>query len=200
MPQRQTTHVTSHVPVGQPLYIFDVGTHKFDGTLYQSRAHTHTHIIPLIDSMDTSTRWYLHSLLVDRPLYIYDISRTLFHTRCICYIFWLKYHPHILLVYFSPPPKKTLTNPHTISLYVCISLTQPHVGGVRIQEENRCTVHVLTLHAQPHPRGYAVELISLRSGSPRANLNACSGCYLGRSCTTRAWNKVRLDALPLIFK
>ena len=43
MPQRQTAHVLSHVPVGQPLYIFDVGTHKFDGTLYRSRARTHTH-------------------------------------------------------------------------------------------------------------------------------------------------------------
>ena len=37
-------------------------------------------------------------------------------------------------------------------------------------------MHVLTLRAQPHPRGYTVELISLRNGSPRANLNACSGC------------------------
>ena len=149
MPQRQTAPIPSHVPVGQPLYIFDVGTHKFDGTLYRSRARAHTHIIPLFDSMDTSSWWYLHSLLVDRPLYIYDISRTLFHTHCICYIFWL-----------TPTPKKTRTNPHTISLYVCISLTQPHVGGVRIQEENRCTVHVLMLHAQPQPRGYTVELIS----------------------------------------
>ena len=118
--------------------------------LFIDRAHAHTHIIPLFDSMDTSSRWYLHSLLVDRPLYIYVISRTLFHTHCICYIFWLT------------PPKKTLTNPHTISLYVCISLTQPHIGGVRIQEENRCTMHVLTLRAQPHSRGYTVELISLQ--------------------------------------
>src|SRR3954462_12380141 len=74
------------------------------------------------------------------------------------------------------PKKKTLTNPHTISLYVCISLTQPHLGGVRIQEENRCTVHVLTLRAQPHPRGYTVELISIRNGSRRANLKSCSSC------------------------
>ena len=37
-------------------------------------------------------------------------------------------------------------------------------------------MHVLTLRAQPHPRGYTVELISVRNGSPRANLNACSGC------------------------
>ena len=146
MPQRQTAHVPSHVPVGQPLYIFDVGAHKFDA-LFIDRARTHTHIIPLFDSIDTSSRWYLHSLLVDRPLYIYDISRTLFHTHCICYI-------------FSLTPPKPLTNPHTICLYVCISLTQPHVGGVRIQEENRCTVHILTLRAQPHPGGYTVELIS----------------------------------------
>ena len=74
------------------------------------------------------------------------------------------YFTHIAYVTFfiDPPPKKTLTNPHTIfSLRLYLSHTQPHVGGVRIQEENRCTVHVLTLRAQPHPRGYMVELISL---------------------------------------
>ena len=165
MPQRQTAHVPSHVPVGQPLYIFDVGTHKFDGTLYRSRAHTHTH--------HPSLRFYGHlkpmipplSSRGSPPLYICYIQDSISHTL------------HMLHFLIDPPPqKKTLTNPHTISLYVCISLTQPHVGGVRIQEENRCTVHVLTLRAQPHPRGYTVELISLRNGSPRANLNACSGC------------------------
>ena len=37
-------------------------------------------------------------------------------------------------------------------------------------------MHVLTLRAQPHPRGYTVELISVRNGRLRANLSACSGC------------------------
>ena len=32
------------------------------------------------------------------------------------------------------------------------------------------TVHVLPSLSQPHPRGYTVELISVRKGSPRGNL------------------------------
>ena len=31
-------------------------------------------------------------------------------------------------------------------------------------------MHVLKLRAQPHPRGYTVELISVEKGSPRGNL------------------------------
>ena len=157
MPQRQTAHVPSHVPVGQPLYIFDMGTHKFDGTLYRSRAHTHTH--------HPSFRFYGHLKPVipplssrgSPPLYICYIQDSISHTL------------HMLHFLIDPTPTlpKTLMNPHTIlSLYVCISLTQPHVGGVRTQEENRCTMHVLTLRAQPHPRGYTVELISLRKWQP----------------------------------
>ena len=132
--------------------------------LFIDRARTHTHTSSLFSILwtpqagDTSTlfSWIAPS--------IYMLYPGLYFT-------------HIAYVTFLIDPPKTLTNPHTIlSLYFCISLTQPHVGGVRIQEENRCTVHVLTLRAQPHPRGYTVELISLRNGSPRANLNACSGC------------------------
>ena len=148
MLQRQTAHVPSHVPVGQPLYIFDVGTHKFDGTLYRSCAHTHTSSLssilwtPQADDTSTLFSWIAPSIYMLYPgLYFTHIAYVTF--------------------FIDPPPKKTLTNPHTISLYVCTSLTQPHIGGVRIQEENRCTVHVLTPHAQPHPCGYTVELISL---------------------------------------
>ena len=164
MPQRQTAHVPSHVPVGQPLYIFDVGTHKFNGTLYRSRAHTHTH--------HPSLRFYGHlkpmipplSSRGSPPLYICYIQDSISHTL------------HMLNFLIDPPNKKKLSRTHILYLSRFVSLTRPHAGGVRIQEENRCTVHVLTLRAQPHPRGYTVELISLRNGSPRANLNACSGC------------------------
>ena len=47
-------------------------------------------------------------------------------------------------------------------------------------------MHVLTLRAQPHPRGYTVELISLRNGSPRANLTRVLVVHLveGGSSTT----------------
>ena len=49
-------------------------------------------------------------------------------------------------------------------------------------------MHILTLRAQPHPRRYTVELISLRNGSPRANLNACSG-FLPREVVYHACTK-----------
>ena len=132
--------------------------------LFIDRARTHTH--------HPSLRFYGHlkpmipplSSRGSPPLYICYIQDSISHTL------------HMLHFLIDPPPKKTLTNPHTISPYVCISLTQPHIRGVHIQEENRCTMHVLMLRAQPHPRGYTVELISVRNGSPRANLNACSGC------------------------
>ena len=103
------------------------------------------------------------------------------------------YFTHIAYVTFfiNPTPQKNSHEPtHYISLRLSLSLTQPNIGGVRIQEENRCTMHVLTLRAQPHPRGYTVELISLRNGSPHANLNTVAVVYLGRSCTTPARNKV----------
>ena len=87
MPQRQTAHVPSHVPVGQPLYIFDVGTHKFDGTLYRPRvrAHTHTH--------HPSLRFYGHlkpmipplSSRGSPPLYIYMLYPGLYFTH-IAYV------------------------------------------------------------------------------------------------------------------
>ena len=132
------------------------------------------------------------------PLYIYDVSRTLFHTHCICYIFWL-----------TPPPKKTLTNPHTISLYVCISLTQPHVGGVRTQEENRCTGFSKKRIGAPCTYSRFVPSHT-QAGTQWSSFlyemaahvliwTSVAVVYLGRSCTTRARNKVRLDALPRYF-
>src|SRR3989337_1850791 len=122
MPQRQTAPVPSHIPVGQPPYIFDVGTHKFDGTLYPSRAHTHTSSLSstlwISHTDDTST---LFSLIAPS---IYDISRPLFHTHCICYIFCLRYHRHIFPIYLSCTPKKhSRTHTPSLSRFVSISHT-----------------------------------------------------------------------------
>ena len=131
--------------------------------LFIDRARTRTH--------HPSLRFYGHLKPMIPPL-----SSRGSPPLYICYIQDSISHTLHMLHFLIDPPKKTLKNSHTITLQVCISLTQPHAGGVRIQEENRCTMHVLTLRAQPHPRGYTVEFISLRNGSPRANLNACSGC------------------------
>ena len=114
MPQRQTAHVPSHVPVGQPLYIFDVGTHKFDGTLYRSRAHTHTH--------HPSLRFYGHlkpmilplSSLGSPPLYVCYIQDSISHTL------------HMLNFLINPPPQKNSQEPtHYISLGLYLSHTTP---------------------------------------------------------------------------
>ena len=85
MPQRQTAHVPSHVPVGQPLYIFDVGTHKFDGTLYRSRAHTHTSSLssilwtPQVDDTSTLFSWIAPSIYMIYPgLYFTHIAYVTF--------------------------------------------------------------------------------------------------------------------------
>ena len=86
MPQRQTAHVPSHVPVGQPLYIFDVGTHKFDGTLYRSRTHTHTHHpslrfygTPQADDTSTLFSWIAPSIYMLYPgLYFTHIAYVTF--------------------------------------------------------------------------------------------------------------------------
>ena len=89
MTQRQTAHVPSQLPVGQPLYIFDVGSHKFDGTLYRSRAHTRTHthtsslssILWTRQADDTSTlfSWIAPSLYMIYPgLYFTHIAYVTF--------------------------------------------------------------------------------------------------------------------------
>ena len=87
MPQRQTAHVPSLVLVGQPLYIFEVGTHKFDGTLYRPRAHTHTHTSSLFSILwtpqagDTSTlfSWIAPSIYMLYPgLYFTHIAYVTF--------------------------------------------------------------------------------------------------------------------------
>ena len=109
MPQRQTAHVPSHIPVGQPLYIFDVGTHKFDGTLYRSRTHTHTH--------HPSLRFYGHlkpmipplSSRGSPPLYICYIQDSISHTL------------HMLHFLIDPPPK--LSRTHTLYLSRFVSLS-----------------------------------------------------------------------------
>ena len=106
MPQRQTAPLLSHILVGQAPCIFDVGKHKFDGTLYRSRTHT----------LHPCYRFYQYLTLMIRPLSsrgslpLYMIYPWLYFTH-IAYVtlFWLRYHRHIATVSHKP----TLSHPPT---------------------------------------------------------------------------------------
>ena len=56
-----------------------------------------------------------------------------------------------------------------MSRFVSLSHT-PRRWGTCTKRKGARTVHVLPSLSQPHPRGYTVELISVRKGSPRGNL------------------------------
>ena len=55
-----------------------------------------------------------------------------------------------------------------------------------MKRRGACTAHVLLPLSQPHLRGYMVELISVRKGSPRGNLTRVLVVHLveGGSSTT----------------
>ena len=57
-----------------------------------------------------------------------------------------------------------------LCLGLYLSHTHPRRWGTCTKRRGACTVHVLPSLSQPHPRGYTVELISVRKGSPRGNL------------------------------
>ena len=58
----------------------------------------------------------------------------------------------------------------TLCLGLYLSHTHPRRWGTCTKRRGACTAHVLPSLSQPHPRGYTVELISVRKGSPRGNL------------------------------
>ena len=57
-----------------------------------------------------------------------------------------------------------------LCLGLYLSHTHPRRWGTCTKRRGACTAHVLPSLSQPHPRGYTVELISVRKGSPRGNL------------------------------
>ena len=66
------------------------------------------------------------------------------------------------------------------------SHTHPRRWGTCTKRRGARTTHVLPSLSQPHPRGYTVELISVRKGSPRGNLARVLVVHLveGGSSTT----------------
>jgi hypothetical protein len=106
MPQRQTTPLPSHIPVGQPPCIFDVGKHKFDGTLYRSHTHTlhpcfwfYWYLTPMIPPL--SSRGSL-------PLYMIYPWLGFTHIAYVTF-FCLRYHRHIASISHKP----SLSHPPT---------------------------------------------------------------------------------------
>ena len=57
-----------------------------------------------------------------------------------------------------------------LCLGLYLSHTHPRRWGTWTKRRGACTANVLPSLSQPHPRGYTVELISVRKGSPRGNL------------------------------
>src|SRR5215216_6527178 len=82
-----------------------------------------------------------------------------------------------------PPPKqKTLTNAHTICLGLYLSHTHLRRWGTCTKRRGARTAHVLPSLSQPHPRGYTVELISVRKGSPPGNFTRVLVVHLMEDC------------------
>ena len=145
MPQRQTAPVPSHVPVGQPLYIFDVGTHKFDGTLYRSRTHPLDPLFESIDIYDPS----LSSRGSPDPLYMICIG--LHFTHIACKILFEMSSTHIPTNTFTKstsPPKTKNTHERTSHLSRFVSLTHTHVGGGHARREE---VHARRTYSRLFP-------------------------------------------------
>ena len=73
-----------------------------------------------------------------------------------------------------------------LCLGLYLSITHPRRWGTCTKRRGACTAHVLPSLSQPHPRGYTVELISVRKGSPRGNLARVLVVHLveGGSSTT----------------
>ena len=57
-----------------------------------------------------------------------------------------------------------------MSRFVSLSHTHPRRWGTCTKRTCARTTHILLSLSQPHPRGYMVELISVRKGSPHGNL------------------------------
>ena len=73
-----------------------------------------------------------------------------------------------------------------LCLGLYLSHTHPHRWGTCTKRRGARTAHVLPSLSQPHPRGYTVELISVRKRQPRGNLARVLVVHLveGGSSTT----------------
>ena len=57
-----------------------------------------------------------------------------------------------------------------LCLGLYLSHTHPRRWGTCMKRRGAHTAHIFLSLSQPHPRGYTVELISARKGSPCGNL------------------------------
>ena len=154
----QTSPAPSDVSVGQSPYIFDLHTHNFDGSLHRSLTRP---LDPLFDSTDIYDPSLSSHGLPD-PLCMIWIRLHFTHIACkILFEMSLTHIPTNNSRNQPPTPKqKTLMNA------VCISHTHPRRWGTCTKRRGARTAHVLSSLSQPHPRGYTVELISVRKRQP----------------------------------
>src|SRR4051812_33625412 len=66
----------------------------------------------------------------------------------------------------NQPPTPTLPQNKIHSRTRFVSPTHPRRWGTCTKRRGACTAHVLPSNSQPHPRGYTVELISVRKRQP----------------------------------
>ena len=114
--------------------------------------------------------------------------------------FCLRCHRHIFPQIHSrnhhPPTKqKTLTNA------VCISLTHTlRRRGTCTKRRGARTSHVLPSLSQPHPRGYTVELISVRKAGPGGNLTRVLVVHLVEGGSSTTGEQTNCDLMRYVKK
>ena len=81
-----------------------------------------------------------------------------------------------------------------------LSHTHPRRWGTCTKRRGACTAHVLPSLSQPHPRGYTVELISVRKGSPRGNLTRVLVVHLVEGGSSTTGEQTNCDLMRYVKK
>ena len=69
-----------------------------------------------------------------------------------------------------------------------------------MKRRGACTAHVLLSLSQPHPRGYTVELISVRKGNPRGNLTRVLVVHLVEGGSSTTGEQTNCDLMRYVKK
>ena len=166
-------------------------THNFDGSLHRSRTHPLDPLFDSIDSFDPS----LSSRGLPDPLCMIWIGLHFTHIACKILFEMLSTHIPTNNSRNQPPPQN---KKHSRTRFV--SLTHTHVGGGRARREE---VHARRTYSRLFPN-------HTRTGTRWSSFlyemaahvligTRVAVVYLRRWCTTRARNKVRLDAFARYF-
>ena len=88
----------------------------------------------------------------------------------------------------------------TLCLGLYLSLTHPRRWGTCTKRRGARTAHVLPFLSPPHPRGYTVELISVRKGSPRGNLTRVLVVHLTEGGSSTMGEQINCDLTCYVKK